>query len=155
MKTLILTREQSSKSETMGLLTVNGVSLHTIERPWIPSHPGGKPFSSCVPAGTYKLVPHTRSNGDQVVALVNPGMAVYYQSSDRPTDAGRYLILIHSGNWSTDVVGCIAPGVDRATSAQGVMVTKSRVAMRLIMEYIAGDPAEIEIVGSNGYEVMQ
>lgn len=136
----------------MGVLTCGGVNLHTIEKPWIPTHPGGAPFKSCVPAGMYRLVPHTRANGDKVVALVNPGLGVYYQDADRE-GAGRYLILIHSGNWSTDVVGCIAPGVDRSVSDQGPMVTKSRMAMRIIMDYLGSDEAEITIGGDNTYEV--
>jgi len=98
-------------------------------------------------------VRHTRSNGDKVVALVNPGLGVYYQDADRE-GAGRYLILIHAGNWSTDVVGCIAPGTDRSVTSQGPMVTNSRVAMRVVMEYLGDDEAEIVVGGDNTYEVL-
>ena len=145
MKTLTLAREPFSDLATMGSLTFGGIALHTIERPWIPTDPGGKPFKSCVPAGKYKLIPHTRQNGDQVVALVNPGLAVYYTDRDRTREVGRYLILIHAGNWVTDVVGCIAPGLGRTVTDKGPMVTKSRNAMSALMNWLGDDDAEIVI----------
>ena len=145
MKTLTLNREPSTDTETMGSLTFDGVSIFTVERPWIPTDPGGKPEESCVPAGRYKLIPHTRPNGDKVKALVNPGLGVYYLKGDRPNGVGRYLILIHVGNWVTDIIGCIAPGLDRTVSGKGPMVTKSRKAMSLLMNWLGDDEAEIII----------
>lgn len=135
MKSFVLQREPSTGLATEGLLTFGDVSIHTIERPWIPTHPGGKPFESCVPAGRYKLRKHTRGNGDKVLALVNPGLGVYYRGKERINDVGRYLILIHAGNWVTDVVGCIAPGIGSAVTDGGPMVTDSRKAMKLIMSW--------------------
>jgi hypothetical protein len=145
VKKLLLTRDSASPTEVQGSLVFNGLSMHTIERPWIPTDPGGKPFQSCVPAGRYWLRPHTRRNGDEVLALVNPGLGVYYLDSDRQ-GVGRYLILIHVGNWSTDVVGCIAPGLGKSDSDKGPMVTSSRSAMTVLMDYIGGDAALIDIV---------
>lgn len=143
MKTLTLVREESSDTETMGTLSFDGQSLHTIEQEWRPTDPGGQPNNSCVPAGKYQLISHTRPDGKEVVALVNPGLGVYYEAADRPNSVGRFLILIHIGNYSTDIVGCIAPGLGRAA---GPMVTQSKNAMKLIMEYIDDDDAEIVIL---------
>ena len=149
MRTLTLNREPSTDTETMGLLTFDGVSLFTIERPWIATDPGGKPFESCVPAGRYELVPYVRGNGDAVRALVNPGLGVYFRKRDRPNGVGRYKILIHAGNWVTDVVGCIAPGYGRTAahyySNKGPMVTNSRKAMKVLMNWLGDDEAEIMI----------
>ena len=142
MKKLYLSRDTATDTEVTGSLVFDGLSLYTIERPWIPTDPGGKPFQ-------YLLRPHTRRNGDEVVALVNPGLGVYYQVDDRPNDVGRYKCLFHSANWSHQLSGCIAPGIDRADSAQGPMVTSSRAAMRSLMEYIGGDAALIDIAWSN------
>lgn len=103
---------------------------HTIERPWIRGpNPGGMSFESCIPDGRYELVPHTRPSGDKVVALVNPELGVWYQKADRPDVWGRYLVLIHTGNFSHDVVGCIAPGLGRTIHNNAPMVTSSRAAM--------------------------
>ncbi len=149
MKFLTQIRDDWSDTETMGVLTFGGKTLQTIERPWISTDPGGKSRESCIPAGRFLLRPHARRNGDVVVALVNPGHAVYYLDEDRP-NVGRFLILIHSANWVHQIMGCIAPGKTRTQSDQGMMVTSSRSAMRQIMEYIDGDEAVIDITWKHG-----
>lgn len=141
MKRLYLTRESSTDTETMGRLKFNGVELHTVEQEYRPTAPGGEPNNSCVPAGDYKLIPHTRPSGRKVLALVNPGLGVYYQADDRPNGVGRFLIMIHAGNTHKDVIGCIAPGLGRS----GQMVTSSRKAMKKLMEYMGDDGGEIQI----------
>jgi len=149
MKELNLIRDTWSHTETMGVLTFGDMELQTIEPPWIATDPGGKSRESCVPAGRYLLRPHKRPSGDESVALVNPGHAVYYLASDRTNDVGRFLILIHPGNWVSDVVGCIAPGKTRANSEKGRMVTSSKSSMRAIMDHIGGDEAIIHISWRN------
>ena len=141
MKKLYLIREPSTATETMGRLTFNLQTIHTVEQEWRPTAPGGEPNNSCVPAGQYKLIHHARPNGDKVLALVNPGLGVYYQAADRPSGVGRFLILIHAGNTHKDVIGCIAPGLGRSGSS----VTSSRAAMKKIMEYIGDDEGELII----------
>lgn len=143
MKQLVLQREKSTDTETMGRLSFDDTVLHTVEQEWRPTAPGGEPFNSCVPEGRYSLTYHVRPNGKTVVALVNPGLGVYYEEKDRPNKVGRYLILIHPGNSSKDVVGCIAPGMGRFNQ----MVTKSRDAMKVLMEYLGGEEAELIIRG--------
>lgn len=152
MKRLTLTRDLPSPTETQGILSFGDVSLNTIERPWIATDPGGKPNESCVPAGRYRLIQHVRPNGDDVVALVNHGLGVYRYREDRTNEVGRFLILIHKGNWSSDVVGCIAPGLTRQSSSRGPMVGSSKAAMKQIMDYLDGEDGELDIVGVSGYE---
>ena len=146
---LTLQREASTEVETMGRLSwfEDGgvVQVHTVEQEWRPTAPGGEPFNSCVPAGRYDLIPHIH-HGKDVVALVNPGLGVYYEELDRPSGVGRYMILIHPGNTHTDVVGCISPGLGRS----GQMVTNSRKAMKQLMDVIGGQAAEIIIHDSEG-----
>lgn len=133
MRTLELERFAYTPTETQGrLLGVDGEWM-TIERPWIKGpFPGGMSNESCVPDGEYELVPHTRPDGAEVVALVNPDLGVWYREDDRPDDWGRFLILIHAGNFVTDVVGCIAPGATRTIHNNRLMVTNSRASMRQI-----------------------
>ena len=133
MSRLTLIRDSYGPNETMGCFVSpeGDILAHTIERPWKPdpSHPGGTSFESCIPDGPYELVGHTRPNGDQVVALVNPDLGVWYQKADRPDTWGRYLVLIHSGNYVDHVVGCIAPGSSRTIYDNRRMVTSSRATM--------------------------
>jgi len=130
MSVLKLVRFAYTPTETQGILNDK---WYTIERPWIKGpHPGGLSFESCIPDGSYKLIPHTRPNGDKVVALVNPRLGVWYQKDDRPDVWGRYLVLIHSGNYVEHVVGCIAPGLSRTIYQNRMMVGASRAAMSQI-----------------------
>lgn len=135
MTQLTLERYCYSETETEGRLYLPGYEdfLYTLERPWIEGPAGGLPFESCVPDGRYELVPHSRPNGDQVYALRNPDLGVFYTREERGTRPGRYLILLHSANWVEQIIGCIAPGLARTIAENKRMVRSSRAAMALIM----------------------
>lgn len=147
MKHILLERQPSGTAETQGFMTWPGTTLCTIEQEWRedPSRPGGESNNSCVPNGSYRLIPHTRPDGTKVVALVNEDLGVYYLKEDMPPEGGRYLILCHIANWSHNVIGCIGPGIGKADSDQGPMVTSSKAAMKKLMDYIDGDDAVLEI----------
>ena len=147
MKTLYLERLPPKDTGIQGFLTFKGHTLCTVERPWIPvdEHLGGKPFESCIPDGVYDLRLHTRGNGDIVLALDNPLLNVYYNETDVPESGGRYLILMHVGNWVKDIVGCVAPGMSKMTHASMPMVVSSRTAMKHIMNYVGTNQAQIDI----------
>jgi len=128
---LVLQRIAYTRTETQGILWAGSQAFSTIERPWIRGpNPGGQSFESCIPDGEYELRKHTRPDGAQVVALINPDRGVFYQKEDRFEVWGRYLILIHAGNYVRDIVGCIAPGLSRTIHNNEVMVTSSRAAMQ-------------------------
>lgn len=147
MKYILLERLPSGEAETQGFMSWPKNILATIEQEWRddPDRPGGESNNSCVPNGTYKLIPHTRPDGKHVVALVNEKLGVYYLEEDLPPQGGRFLILCHIANWSHNVVGCIGPGIGKANSSQGPMVTSSAAAMKRLMDYIGDDEAELEI----------
>ncbi len=147
MKHILLERQPSGLAETQGFMSWPGTLLATIEQEWRedPDRPGGESNNSCVPAGKYRLIPHTRPDGREVVALINEDLGVYYLAGDRPAEGGRYLILCHIANWSKNVIGCIGPGIGKADSDEGPMVTSSKSAMEKLMDYIDGDDAELEI----------
>jgi hypothetical protein len=84
--------------------------------------------------GTYELRPHRRGNGDEVLALWNPDLGVYYTPEEKGSRPGRFLILIHPGNYVEDSSGCCLPGQQRTISQNRRMVTSSRVAMRRLMK---------------------
>lgn len=128
---------------TLSIAHIGDFRCHFIERPWIDDGtPGGKSFQSCIPDGLYNLEKFTRPGGDKVYMLVDEAKGVYRYEHDVPGDTreekrqnGRWLILWHSGNVVTDVVGCGAPGTGQAwQSAGNPMVTRSRIAMNEIMQ---------------------
>ena len=134
MSILTLERYSYSETETEGWLWLDDrTRLHSIERPWRPGSPGGLPFVSCVPDGTYDLEPFLRPNGDEVLLLRNADLGVYKDQTEVPAEGGRYLILIHKANRSDEVAGCIAPGLDRIIHKGRPMVTSSGKAMELLM----------------------
>lgn len=145
---LRMVRDSYGTTHTHGKLITDHGTFHTIERPWIKGpNPGGMSFESCIPDGIYQLIGHVRPNGDEVVALINEELGVWYQKDDRPDNWGRYLVLIHSGNYVDDVVGCIAPGQARTIHANKPMVTSSRNTMKAlnVQQY-----AELEIQTTEG-----
>lgn len=138
MAILRLERYAYLEEETLGRLILpdeHGVDpLFTIERPWVPGDAiGGTPYKSCVPDGDYELVPFLRSSGVQTLALLNPALGVYVDQDD---GVGRFAILIHAGNWSSDVVGCIAPGTAATIANNRNMVVNSRHAMNILSDCI-------------------
>lgn len=136
MSLFILTRFSYSPTETEGILELpNGRKLATIERPWLRSDaaPGGIPRESCVPDGEYDLWPFLRPNGDKVYQLIAPRLGVYAMPDDVPDTGGRSLILIHKGNYVTDVIGCIAPGEQRILLNGKLAVGASASAMSRIL----------------------
>jgi len=128
-----------AKDCTQSVMQFDGLYLHTIERPYVRAdHPGGKPFESCIEPGKYDLVPFTRPSGDKVYQLLNPELGVYEFEDDLPEPGeGRFLILIHAGNWAKDVVGCIAPGLtETVDGANNPMVGNSKTAMQKLMSML-------------------
>jgi len=138
---LTLARFAYTPSETQGILRIDGWTCFTIEQPWRRwSYPGGEPFKSCIPDGSFDLVPYSRQNGDKVFALVNTDLGVHFRKGERRKDAqdnplGRYKCLFHSANYAHQVKGCIAPGEDRIIDPKKhqLMVTNSRLTMTQIL----------------------
>jgi len=128
-----------AKDCTQAVMQFDGLYLHTIERPWVrhPDRPGGENEVSCIGPGKYELVPFKRPNGDSVYMLLNPALGVYDFEEDLPDEGGRFLILIHAGNWAKDVKGCIAPGMTETHDGEGnPMVSNSKTAIQKIMSML-------------------
>lgn len=130
---LTLTRFISDYYRTLGSLIVGDRYFPTIERPWIKSdlHRGGLNSYSCVPPGTYKVIPHNSARFPNTYALVNHDLDVYYQPGDIPAGkTGRTAILVHIGNRVQNVIGCIAVGKYHGMLYGEPSVLNSAVAMR-------------------------
>lgn len=92
------------------LLTDAGVNKGrwlSIEQPWNENAQG----HSCVPAGTYSLIPYMSPKHGATWQLHAPHCNVY--GCGPVPDGGRSLIEIHSANWASQLEGCIALGTGK------------------------------------------
>lgn len=114
---IVLVRHAYLSTVTLGHLYVGPLTLATLEEPWLldPDGPGGQGRTatlreSCVPDGTYNLLPHSGPRVKDVWALSNPALGVWPDSVPQDLTYGRASILIHSGNTTADIEGCILVG---------------------------------------------
>jgi hypothetical protein len=134
MITLTRDAEQHLPYCTLGKLEVPPIPavFETIEKPWIP-HPGtlcGEQQKSCIGKGTYTLERRETDARGRHWILSNPELGVYRQPREVPAgEYARSLILIHAANWAHELLGCIAPGIERAVMEGEQAVTSSRQAM--------------------------
>jgi hypothetical protein len=114
-----------------GILTLDNHTWFTIEQPWNNNLQG----HSCVPKGTYELIPHNSPKHPNTWALHNPSNNIYAEESMAPV-GGRFDCLIHPANWAFQLEGCIAPGHALTTSENGLMVTSSQEAFNEIQSLL-------------------
>lgn len=129
---------------TLGWLHVVTLRLATLERPWLPNSEGlgGTLRESCVPDGEYNLLPHSSDRFPDTYVLVNEALGVYRDTRPAGQTWGRTAILIHVGNFVTDVVGCIAVGTHHGGITS---VTDSRIAMARLRELLGRDKHTLTI----------
>lgn len=120
---LQLVRHAYLNDVTLGRLYAGTLVLATLEEPWRPDPdgPGGQrreggQMESCVPDGTYTLLPHSGTKWERVWRLVNPRLGVYSMPGDIPPGQpwGRSAILIHSGVTVNSILGCVLVGLRHA-----------------------------------------
>jgi len=142
---LILSRRAYMSDRTMGELHIGNERFPTLERPWIQSmeHMGGKNFESCIPEGNYEIRPFSSDAHPDSFSLANSALDVWVV---KPQDPGRWAILLHTGNYIKDIVGCIAPGI----SGDDHNVWKSKKAMKRIRELLAGEDVHTITIKSRG-----
>lgn len=123
---------------TLGWLHVNTLRIATLEEPWRPDPdgPGGQRrdgalVESCIPDGRYQVVPHDSDRFPKVYGLVAPTLGVYRWPGDIPNGQpwGRSAILIHAGNTTKDIMGCIAVGLRHSVVAGKPFAESSREAL--------------------------
>ncbi len=131
---LTLTRRSIGPVASEGLVVIEGRKFYTIEQPWADNKPG----HSCVPAGDYRLVPVTTPKHGKTHFMVNPELGIYADEGQ-----GRFAcIFAHTGNWSSDVEGCVAIGLSSGKSKNphsGVLesaVFNSKAAVAALREVL-------------------
>lgn len=139
---------------TLGELTGDDLELRTIEEAWRPDPdgPGGQKrdgalIESCVPDGDYEVVPHDSAKFPNSYALVAPHLGVYRWPADIPANQpyGRSAILIHAGNTTKDIMGCIAVGLQHGFMGTEPAVLFSRAAFDLLRSALKRDTHTLTI----------
>lgn len=97
-KIVFITRKIKEAKQTLGQLAVTEgwdtiFSCKTLELPWL----NNKSKVSCIPVGTYTVLKRN-----------SPKYGEHFHIQDVE---GRDMILIHHGNYHTDILGCILVGV--------------------------------------------
>jgi hypothetical protein len=120
LKKAILTRNETGDSGTFGVLvTDSSFTCHTGELPW----KGNQEDISCVPEGIY-VVTYRYS--------IKNGMCYHLENVP-----GRTVIEIHAANFcgdiskglKSDLLGCIAPGLDVGMLSGQKAILNSRQAL--------------------------
>jgi hypothetical protein len=118
MHLLTIKRQPSDAKQTLGEaeITFNGSTVFrckTLELPW----KDNAPQISCIPTGTYK-----------VMKRFSPKYGNHFHVLGVP---GRSYILIHQGNFYSEIRGCVLVGAAHADiNGDGIRdVTNSKVTM--------------------------
>ena len=126
MKTLRIDRTKESANATLSKITsvdVPGLELWGLERKW----QGNRSNISCVPDGTYALVPWTSPKYGDVWSLT--GGTVTPHADDSPHLAARWGCLIHPANYWDQLQGCLAPGQSSGEHKGDLCVWSSKAAL--------------------------
>jgi hypothetical protein len=124
MSILTLTRVYQ-RMATTGLLTAEGLIYSTVELPW----KDNAPDVSCVPEGTYDLIPYDSPKHGPTWYLSNATWDVGGKG------AARSFCEIHAANFPRQLEGCIAAGLmgdpmyDPTTGRVGPAVEDSQAAI--------------------------
>jgi hypothetical protein len=132
MKLKLLRIDQSLKA-TLGWLYVDGrFFCCTLELPDLDN----QKQVSCVPEGVYKCVPHSSQKYRDVWRLENV--------------PNREAILIHAGNTTSDILGCILVGTKHGVLRGKPAVLNSRIALNKLRELASGKEFELTITSKKG-----
>lgn len=129
MNLLVLERFGYMPFGTYGKLKFpSGEVFHTVERPWMDNEPN----MSCIPEGRYSL-------GLRYSPVVNRTSGGDFEEGWEIMDVpNRDYIMLHPGNWPTDVAGCIAVGSKLKMMPESKnnwlpAVTNSRMTFKIVM----------------------
>ena len=130
----LLKRFDYSDKQTLGTLVIYDegkivYSCYTLELPDLKNAPN----ISCIPSGEYKVVPRNSAKFKDHLHITEV--------------PGRKYILIHTGNYFTDIRGCVLVGKTLTDiNSDGYKdVTSSKVTLTEILN-VAPDGFELEII---------
>ena len=129
IKMLEIKRQESCEKQTLGTLYYEGKEVcKTLELPWLEN----QRRVSCIPKGTYKVVKRYSQK---------------YKHHFHILDVeNRDWILIHHGNYYTDILGCILVGKSHTDiNGDGLLDVTSSVATMKILNDLLPDNFELVI----------
>jgi hypothetical protein len=125
---ITITRYFRNNKITLGVMDVDGLDLpiYTLELPW----KNNERNISCISKGNYTIKPHispTHGKCFSIEGVIN-----------------RDYILIHSGNVSSEIRGCILVGMSAGYLKNNYAVLSSRKALQTLLKHIK-EPTELII----------
>ena len=122
---LLIQRQSFEKKQTLGIMMVllGKQIMYTCKTLELPDL-NNAPQKSCIPAGTYT-----------VVKRESPKYGKHFHVTQVPN---RDYILIHQGNFYSDILGCILPGKEhKDLNADGCRdVTDSKNTMKMLLSLL-------------------
>lgn len=121
----------SNADGTFGHMSIDGVAFCvTCEQPWNDNLQG----HSCIPVGTYQLLPYMSPAHGATVVFHNPALGIYGTPDMIPAgQQGRSLCEIHSANWPFQLKGCVAVGaIITSMPPNGMGITQSVVTLQAL-----------------------
>ncbi len=123
MSTIYIERYDNDSLGTYGSLALGDFSCYTLELQWADNTPN----VSCIPANRYSAsIDHNVTIGRQYVIRLQ----------DVPNRTG---ILIHVGNYTNEIAGCILVGNSQHTNSVKKMVTSSGHTMSKLLAEVEFD----------------
>lgn len=119
------------------ILQIEHRSFWIVEREWN----GNRRNISCVPRGTYSLVPHHGSKYPYTWAL--DGLTVSPIRNAHP-DRARYACVIHAANSPSDLEGCLAPA--RGITAAGEAIDSTEATTELLGLLASGERHDLLLI---------
>lgn len=140
MQKAVITRLQSDDKQTLGTFTLfddtdEVFNAKTLELPWLDNQKN----ISCIPTGRYLC--QRRSS-----QKYSDHFIIRDLSGDHVT--GRKWILIHAGNYHSQIEGCVLVGRDHIDiNGDGLKdVTSSRATLRLLNQAAQGSHFLLEVI---------
>jgi hypothetical protein len=126
-------REDATLGQAELKMPAQNYTFCTLELPW----KNNERRISCIPEGKYKAKPH-----------ISPKFGRCFWIQDVP---GRSEILIHPGNFTSQILGCILPGTAHKDINGDKIpdVVSSKVVMEKLLTYITKD-FELVICSQSG-----
>jgi hypothetical protein len=137
MKHFILRRRYFEHGTFSTLHREDGSQVCCIaERPWLNNQPG----KSCIPEGTYNLLPHESPKFGHcyVVSAESLGVTPYGPSL-------RTHVLIHKANLVSQLLGCLAPGISFGVVNNEWAVMSSAVAFNALLSELNNEVCTLAI----------
>jgi hypothetical protein len=139
MKKVLIQRYSSSKNGVQSNVLCGDDQWHGLERPWIDN----LPFKSCIPTGTYTLLPWDSPHFGAAYIFIGGTVGVTAQ------DGERYACLIHPANYTNQLQGCLALGMrksDYHEAQDSAAVWSSRDALNDFKNKVGyEDPLQVKI----------